>query len=167
MLLYGQDTKVADWVCRQLKMKPYPLGLYKAVGIIRGEQFIGGVVWHNYHEDNYGKPMLIEATIATIDKHWATRHNLREIFQYPFTQLRVGRVQASCHRKAKRVRSTLQRLGFSYEGICRQAHPQGGDVAHYSMLRNECRWIKNGKIVTFSSGSTRPNSDRAGANCEQ
>ena len=152
MLLYGQDAQVASWVCQQLKLKPFPEGLYRAIGIIHEGRLIGGVIWHNYHEDNNGKPLLIEVSIATLDKRWATRHNLRELFQYPFLQLGVKRVQATCHRKVKRVRSTLQRLGFQFEGIVRESHPLGGDAAHYSMLLNECLWIKSeSKVLPTSS----------------
>lgn len=142
MLIYGQDKAVMLWAYHQLEMKPLTDGLYRAIGIVHEGKNIGACVWHNYHEDNWGKPLLIEVTLVTVDKRWATRQNIRELFLYPFTQLQVGRVQANCHRKAKRVRSTLQRLGFTFEGVCRQAHPLGGDVAHYSMLRNECKWLK-------------------------
>lgn len=141
MLIYGQDAQVAAWVCSQLKLRPFTDGLYRAIGIVHNGREIGGVIWHNYHEDNWGKPLLIEVTLATIDKRWANRHTIRELFAFPFTQLGVKRVQATCHRKAKHVRSTLKKLGFSYEGIVRQAHPQGGDAAHYSILRNECFWL--------------------------
>jgi RimJ/RimL family protein N-acetyltransferase len=143
MLLYAQDEFVADWVCKQLRLKPYPKGLYVAIGIVIDNKLIAGVIWHNYHTDNYDKPLLIEVTLATIDKRWATRHTLKELFQYPFHQLGVKRVQATCSRKAKRVRLTLKRLGFSYEGIVREAHPNGGDAAHYSILKDECKWIRN------------------------
>lgn len=162
MLIYGQDTLVAAWVCQQLKLKPFPAGLYRAIGIVHEGKDIGGVIWHNYHEDNWGKPLLIEVTIATIDKRWATRHNLRELFAFPFTQLGVKRVQATCHRRAKHVRSTLKKLGFSYEGIVRQAHPHGGDAAHYSILRNECFWLKDkkseSKMFPASTGTDALNS---------
>lgn len=168
MLLYGRDAFVASWVCRQLKIKPYPEGLYRAIGIIHNDVMIGGCVWHNYHEDIYGKPLLIEVTLATIDKRWCTRHTLRELFLYPFSQIKVKRVQATCHRKAKRVRATLSRLGFQFEGIVREAHPQGGDAAHYSILKPECHWIKShGKVNAIGSGRTRSNNDSNGANREQ
>lgn len=160
MLIYGHDAQVAFWVCKQLKLKPYAEGLYRAIGIVRDGRNIGGVIWHNYHEDNFGNPLLIEVTLATVDKHWATRHNIRELFYYPFIQLGVKRVQATCHRKAKRVRTTLKKLGFSFEGIVREAHPQGGDAAHYSILKNECFWLKeHGKISTVNSSSSRSHND--------
>lgn len=143
MLIYGQDAAVMNWACKQLKLKPYPEGLYRAIGIVHDGRDIGACIWHNYHEDNWGKPLLIEVTLVTIDKRWATRQNIRELFLYPFTQIKVRRVQATCGRKAKRVRSTLSRLGFKFEGIIREGSPHGGDAAHYSMLLNECKWIKN------------------------
>lgn len=143
MLLYGQDALVAEWVRRQLKMRPFPEGLYCAVGILVNNEIKGGIVWNNYHTDNYGKPLLIEMTIAIIDKKCCTRQNLRELFSYPFRQLRVKRVQATCGRKAKRVRSSLLRLGFKFEGIIREGSPRGGDAAHYSMLQHECVWVND------------------------
>ena len=142
ILLYGQDAQVASWVCQQLKLRPFPDGLYRAIGIIHADKLIGGVIYNNFITDARGKPLLIEMTISTVDKRWCTRHNLRELFQYPFLQLGVKRVQATTSRKAKRVRGTLSRLGFKFEGIIREGHPHGGDAAHYSMLFNECKWLE-------------------------
>lgn len=167
MLIYGQDAAVASWVCRQLKLKPFPEGLYRGIGIVHDGRDIGGVIWHNYHEDNFGNPLLIEVTLATVDKRWATRHNIRELFAYPFIQLNVKRVQATCHRKAKRVRTTLTRLGFHFEGIVREAHPLGGDAAHYSILKPECKWINRGKISTSSASSARSGSNGSRADQQQ
>lgn len=159
MLVYGQDAQVMAWACRHLKLKPYQEGQYRAIGIVHDNKDIGACIWHNYHEDNYGKPLLIEVTLVTVDKRWATRQNIRELFHYPFSQLGVKRVQATCHRKAKRVRTTLKKLGFSFEGIVREAHPTGGDAAHYSMLKPECRWIKNeSKMSPTFTGSDTLNS---------
>lgn len=170
MLIYGQDAQVMHWACREMKLKPYPDGLYRAIGIVHNGKNIGACIWHNYHEDNFGKPLLIEVTLVTIDKRWATRQNIRELFQYPFQQLRVKRVQATTSRKAKRVRSTLSRLGFKFEGIVRDAHPMGGDAAHYSILRNECFWLKENphrKIDALCSSSTRSDNDSPGTDRQQ
>lgn len=170
MLLYGQDAFIADWCAKQLKLPPFEEGLYVAVGIMLDDKLVGGVVWNNYHTDAKGNPLLIEATLVTIDKRWASRHNLRELFAYPFIQLNVKRVQATCHRKARRVRTTLTRLGFQFEGVIRQAHPNGGDAAHYSILKHECFWLrgyKSGEISTAGTSRTRPNRNGSGTNCQQ
>jgi len=167
MLVYGQDKAVMTWAYNQLKMKPLPENSYCAIGITHQGKDIGACIWHNYHQDNWGNPLLIEVTLVTIDKRWATRQNIRELFYYPFCQLGVKRVQATCHRKAKRVRTTLKRLGFSYEGIVREAHPLGGDAAHYSMLKTECKWIVHGQKRAFSTTSTRSNDYGSGSNQEQ
>lgn len=164
MLVYGHDEIVAQWVAAKLRQPPYARGMARAIGITDNNILIAGVVYNNQHLDNHGKPLLIEMSIASVDKHWCTRHNLKELFSYPFLQLRVKRVQATCHRRAKHVRSFLDRLGFHFEGIVREAHPLGGDAAHYSMLKPECKWIKNGEIITKSASHTRPGNNGCRAN---
>lgn len=167
MLVYGHDEYVANWVAERLRLRPYEKGLFRAIGVTDNHQLIAGIVYNNFILDSKGRPLLIEMTIASVDKHWCTRHNLKELFAYPFIHLGVKRVQATCSRKAKRVRKFLQRLGFRLEGIMREGCPTGGDAAHFSMLHNECTWIDNGKIDTFSSGSTRSRQNGAGADCQQ
>lgn len=167
MLVYGQDAEVASWVSQRLKIGPYTPGLYRAIGVTHNGRLIGGIVYNNFYLNAKEKPLSVEMAIATIDKRWCTKHNLRELFSYPFTQLEVGRVQATCHRKAKRVRATLKRLGFSFEGICREAHPHGGDAALYSLLKHECKWINYGKILTISTSSAESSSDSGSANAIQ
>lgn len=158
MIVYGHDELVAQWVAAKLHMPPFPRGMCRAIGVTENNQLIAGVVYHNQHLDNRGKPLLIEMSIASLDKRWCTRHNLHELFQYPFRQLGVKRVQATCGRKAKRVRLFLSRLGFKFEGIQREANPFGGDLAHYSMLLNECKWLIYGQKFPLTSRSARPNS---------
>lgn len=166
-LIYGHDEAVANWVAGQIKHPPYPSGMYRAIGIMLDNSIIGGVIWHNYHEDFSGRPLLIEVTIATIDKRWCSGHNLRELFAYPFIQLGVKRVQATCHRKAKHVRITLDRLGFHFEGIVREAHPLGGDAAHYSLLKQECKWLNHGKKRSKLSSTARSSGNVCSANTIQ
>lgn len=168
-LVYGHNEIIAKWVATELKqpLNCYQNGMYHAVGVIKNDRIIGGIVWHNYHNAYNGEPLLIEVTIATIDKMWCSRHNLCELFGYPFIQLGVKRVQATCNKKSKHVRKTLERLGFKFEGIVRQGHPAGGDAAHYSILKNECKWLKNGKVNTIGSRSPESSGDIGSTNTIQ
>lgn len=135
MLVYGYDAQVAEWVSIKLG------GVYfencKAIGIVADNELIAGVVYNNYHE----QPKMIEASIASINPKWATREHLKGLFAYPFEQLEVVRLQASCSRKNKRIKRFLARLGFVFEGYARAAHHTGGDAAVFSMLKHECKWI--------------------------
>lgn len=137
MLLYGADREVREWCS---------LGLYGdldsfsendiAIGVVKNGELIAGVVYNNYV-----KSVSIEMSIYSVDKVWATRHNLRALFNYPFTQLGLRRVTALCSANERDVMKFLERLGFKQEGIHREAHFNGGDSVSYGLLRNECRYL--------------------------
>lgn len=138
-LLFGADQAVAQWVRQQLhNIDPGPCA---AIGIVRDNRLIAGVVYNNYIESPDGRPVSIEGTIASIDPAWCTKRNLHALFFYPFVTLGVARFQATTARKNKKARQFLVRLGFTLDGMARQAWPLGGDAAVYSMLKPECRYI--------------------------
>lgn len=136
MLIYGQDERVAEWVGKYLMKDAEAFKPCKAIGIERDGKLIAGVVYNKYEPG-----LLIEMSIASIDKAWATRHNLKALFQYPFTQLSLGRVQALCSAKDEGVQMFLKRLGFAHEGTHPCAYHDGGTALSFGMLKHECRWI--------------------------
>lgn len=139
MLVYGQDAEIAAWVAEKIGNPNF--GLCKAIGVEREGNLIAGIVYSNYIESPLGKPIMIEISMAAIDKRWATRHNLRELFAYPFIQLAVERVQVTTPVESEGVFKINKKLGFTYEGTARKAHFLGGDVHVLSMLRSECKWL--------------------------
>jgi hypothetical protein len=166
-LVYGNDIELCEWaglvVCQDKSAFSQPA---KAIGIIDNGKLICAVVYNNYRPSKIGS---IEMSIASIDKRWATRHNLRALFSYPFAQLNLGRVEAHCQAQDEGVINFLTRLGFVREGLHRQAYHDGSDALSFSMLRHECRWLgdNNGQENAKSSGSARSDSNRAGANSVQ
>ncbi len=134
-LVVGRDAQVAKWVRHQLPEHP-DFGLCTAIGIARDKRLIAGIVYNNYHD------YMVEASIAAIDPRWATRRVLWAIFFYPFEQLKVRRLQVTCAKHNKHTRKFNERLGFQYEGTGREAWPDGSGACVYSMLRKECRWLK-------------------------
>lgn len=159
-MVYGNDSQVAAWVSHHLGVD---FGLCAALGMAENDKLIAGVVFNNYQQYK-GASVSIEVTIHSLDKRWATRHSLRHIFAYPFSHLKVRRLQATVSRKKKKTRRFLERLGFRLDGIAREAWHEGGDAAVYSMLPNECKWIDNGKIIPLNASSTRPSSHVSGTN---
>lgn len=101
-------------------------------------------MYDNFCLDYHGNPLSIEGTIVCVDKHWATRNNLRALFAYPFFTLGVRRFEAKTAKHNHIGNLTLKKLGFTFEGCLRNAWPYGGDAHLYSMLSNECRWLNNG-----------------------
>lgn len=146
MLIAGQDEVVKALVSKLTGINGF--GPCATLAILEDDEFVGGALYSNYIESPDGEPVSIEVSLATLNKRWATKNNLRGLFSYPFIQLNVKRVQATTKAGADAVRSLLERLGFTFEGIGREAYPLGGDAAVYSMLRSECKWIENGKIIT-------------------
>lgn len=153
-LVYGHDREVADWVGRQLHVKDF--GLCCGIGVARSTDIIGGAVYNNFYYDEFGHPLKIEMSFATIDKRWATRGIIRGLLDYPFSHLKVKRVQLTIAKRNKHTRHFVQKLGFKLEGIARKAHHDGTDAAVYSLLNYE--WAKgkfSGKIDTLGPSCTR------------
>lgn len=139
--VFGQDEKVAEWVGSKIGNPKF--GLYTAIGVVEDGTPIAGVIYSNYFQHE-GKPISIEISCAAIDKRWATREVLRQLFSYPFHQLGLARIQVSIPVESANVRKFNEKLGFKYEGTGRKAHFLGGDMDVLSMLKHECKWIKNG-----------------------
>lgn len=152
-LVRTEKELVSQWVGCLLKGMEFA-GAY-SIGVMDGNKIIAGVVYNNFFLDCKKKPLSIEMTIASIDRKWCSRYNLNEFFAYPFIYLDVKRVTATCSRKDTETRAFLKRLGFRLEGIGRKAWFRGGDSAAYSMLKKECKWIKN-EQGQFGTSSTRP-----------
>lgn len=136
-LLFDRD--VADWVSDQIWGAP-EFENHQAIGVLRGSELVGGVVYHNYREHD------IELSCAATDPRWLSRGRLSVLFGYPFIQLGCLRVTAVAARSNKRARRMNERLGFKLEGCARKAW-EGKDAMLYGMLREECRWLRypNGK----------------------
>jgi len=142
-LVFGENEAVSQWVAIQLGCRPSFFFPSKAIGVSVDGDLIAGVVYNNMRPDGIGS---IEMSIASIDKRWATRHNLAVFFGYPFNQLRLERAEAHCAASAMGVRDFLLKLGFSQEGIHRKAHHNGEDAVSFAMLKQDCRWINGKKL---------------------
>lgn len=142
MLLYGADKDVADWVSKQLLGEIGYFGECRAIGVVVDNRLIAGVVYNNYRESPKGTPLHLEMSIASIDKRWATRQNIRALFKYPFIDLDVKRVNTHCSTQAEGVIKFNYRLGFTLEGL----HPklfEDGDAYSWGMLKEKCKWISS------------------------
>lgn len=137
---YKDDKEAVEWVSKYLSGVEF--GLCVGMGLRdQNNNLIGGIIYSNEILDIKGKTISIEMTIATKTPRWCSRSNLNLAFAYPFIQLGVKRVQATCAISNHKVRNFLERLGFNLEGIGRELWLHGGDCALYSMLKHECKWI--------------------------
>jgi RimJ/RimL family protein N-acetyltransferase len=140
VLLYGADKEVSEWVSDQLFNVSGMFENSTAIGLVKNNKLIAGTVYNNFKTLPNDDPHIIEMSIATIDKRWATKAYLKAIFSYPFTDLGVRRVQILTSTANEGINDLVFRLGFIKEGTLKSAHISG-DGYLWRMLKDECRWI--------------------------
>lgn len=121
MLVYNASRELCKWAGLKLWKDENAFNPASAIGISRNNKIIAAVVYNNYVTTLQNEPLLCEMTIVSVDKRWATRHNLHALFAYPFHQLQLKRVQAICSADDEGVQQFLKKVGFTYEGTHRQA----------------------------------------------
>lgn len=108
------------------------------IGVVDGPELLAVVIYSDYREID------IEMSIASTTPRWASRDIIRALFEYPFIQLRTDRVTAITSKNNRHTRRFLERLGFRLEGTHRKALRGGRTACTYGMLRDECKWLKEG-----------------------
>lgn len=145
-ILIGADQLVSDLVASRIPhMRGRSFGPHTALGVIRNEELIGGVVYHAYMGHDIQVSIAFDR-IAFIP--W------RALFSYPFNELGCARITAVVGRKNKRSRGLVRKLGFIEEGLHRKGLDGFEDAFSYGMVRENCRWIKgrtDGQIITAAS----------------
>lgn len=112
-----------------------PWGNFRAIGLVRRNTLIAGVVYNNFEAAN------VCAHIGAIEGcHWLTPHFLRAMFDYPFNEMGKRRITALCARKNKRARRFVEKLGFKVEGTLSHYYDRD-DLIVYGMLKGNCQFI--------------------------
>lgn len=135
MIVYG-DELLCQWA--SLQLFGHSDGFdhkARAIGVTKDDKIICVVVYTDYHDH------MIEMHIASIDSRWATRYNLKVFFSYPFSELRLDRVQAILAASNERAISMAERLGFTQEGYHPKAFIGGVDAVSFGMLKPDCKWL--------------------------
>ena len=101
---------------------------------------VGGVTYTNFT----GRE--IWASIWLDDKKALTKATLNALFSYPFIHCGVTRLSTNTKAGNEESLKLQKKMGFVEEGRLRRFF---GDEPHedailMSMLKDECRWIKNG-----------------------
>ncbi len=148
-LLLNRDDYVSAWL--QSKIPGISFHDCKAIGIIKNQKLIAGVVYHNLRDGQ------IEASIAVTDKNWANKTILYALFAYPFKQCNCHRILVTVRDNNNKSIKLAKRLGFKHEGKLRQMFPPH-DAVLLGMLRNDCKWLNikgnnYGKVKTISTAS--------------
>lgn len=142
MILAGERERVALWVANRIRdLREPPVRDYEAIGVTNEGRLIGGVIYAEYREIYPGQHDIRMHCAG--EPGWLTRASLAVFFGYPFRQLACIRVTATVARANRRALDMNRRLGFVIEGCLRDGYGAGRDGLLLSMLRRECRWIKD------------------------
>jgi RimJ/RimL family protein N-acetyltransferase len=120
------------WVIEHIK-RPLCDPNFQAVGIKRDGKMIAGVVYDHYAQRS------INMHVAGEGK-WATKHNLRIFFDYPFNQLQVNKVVGYVDSTQQKIINFDKHLGFVEESIIKDAG-YWGDIVILTMTKEQCRFL--------------------------
>lgn len=134
-LVVDTDGSIAAWVCKGLDMDTAELGENMTIGIKRGEELIGGLIYNNGREN-----IDIWWTLYTTDRRWCTRRILKKLFGLAFEKLNCRRINLLVSQGNCKSQELVNRLGFKVEGFLRKYRTNGEDCFIFGMLKNECKW---------------------------
>lgn len=124
---------VGPWVAARTKGSWTP---YRgtAIGLRVGGELVAGALYEDWNTVNIVSHFAAEG-------NWAVhRKFLRHIFDYPFRQLKVKRITCPVAESNMITRQFIEKLGFEFEFMLQDAHPDGGIIL-YKMTPENCRWL--------------------------
>lgn len=104
----------------------------------------GAVLYINYRHNS------IEMACAG-EGGWLTRGHLRDLFRYPFLQLKCWTVLTMVERGNAKAREFNRKLGFTEKCVLENGHHKLKDVILHSMTRDQCRWIGTATVANKSA----------------
>lgn len=110
---------------------------YSAIGLEQDGQVVAGVVY-----EQHSGPNILTHIASDGSRAWLTPAYLGAIFRYPFLQLACARITAIVRADNADSRRFVEHLGFSHEGLMREACEDGADLIIYGMLKRECRFLQ-------------------------
>ena len=135
--VFEDKEVIKNWVEERIPGMSFNDGSYAAIGVEneQGER-VAGVIYNHY--TGHDISMHVASTHGTL---WARPHILRDLFAFPFNQLKCRRVTGFVSALNEHTLPFDEHLGFRREGILRDATPDG-DMHIIGMTRQECRWLE-------------------------
>lgn len=132
MIVYDA-ARISRWVCEKAGGVPQPNDTGIAIEV--DGVLVVGMRYDGYTESSIAMHSRVD------DPHRVTREWLRQIFDYPFNQLKVKRVTGLVSSANERAQKTNEHLGWKRETVLADYFPDGDGIV-YRMYKDECRWLK-------------------------
>ena len=105
------DPRVSEWVSERLGYKR-GFGNCHALGVLRGESLIAGVVYHDWSPENE----TVQLSAAADDRRWLSRQVVRDVLGYPFSFAQTSFIQTDMENPARAI---FRKLGATEHVIPR------------------------------------------------
>jgi RimJ/RimL family protein N-acetyltransferase len=106
----------------------------QGIGLDRDGELIAGVLYDNFN----GKSVCMH--VAGVG-NWLNRDFLRVCFDYPFNQMKVGKLIGLVDSGNAKALKFDRHLGFVSEALIKDAG-KTGDLHILTMTREQCRFLK-------------------------
>ena len=136
-MLTTDFSRIAPFVNAATKSEVQSVG-GAGIGWLRDDDVVAGVLY----EDYTGEGGSITAHIAVAPGAVMTREFIRTIFDYPFKQLRVGRIFATVASDNWKSHRLVAHMGFEPMTTVVGYYPDA-DMVIYVMTADKCRWLEN------------------------
>lgn len=135
--------QIAEYVRQRIPRVENPFdNAIGALGVDRGGDFLGGIVFYNPGTFK-GQVYDVEMAFAFDRADWIRPATLRHLFCYPFRQLNCVRMSCIIARKNKKTRKLAEFCGFKVEGVGRKRWDGVQDCIYYGMTREDCRFLED------------------------
>lgn len=139
-ILFGDDDRVCAWIAERIpgyQRRTHAQG----IGVLRGDDIVAAVVFENWNG------IHCEMSVAADPgSGWLTRNLARVCFHHAFHTLGCVAVSGVVAMSNADSISLATRMGCFPEAIVKFAAHDGSDLVILKMLREECRWIRNGTV---------------------
>jgi hypothetical protein len=136
MLSFDKDL-IGPWVFKQIG-KPWGPEGREAIGLVRGTEVLGGVVFEDY------TGVCIQAHIALSSARVPCRKLLSAAAGYAFNQMGVQKILGVVRSTNLPALKMDMRIGFKPEAVIKGVF-EDGDMVIMSMTREDCSFIPNNK----------------------
>lgn len=101
------DARVAQWVGWQIWGRMDAFDACTAMGVLRGDKLVAGLVFHNWEPDHG----VIEVSAAAVDRRWLTRKVASTALRYAFEECACQMVVARYSERNTPARKIWVALG--------------------------------------------------------
>jgi RimJ/RimL family protein N-acetyltransferase len=130
-IVLGADALVCEWLAKTqgLEVPQHPRLI---LAIADGDQLVGAfvIVWHH----NRTAELSIYGTVS--------QETVKQMFRTVFEQCEVYRLEVRTEKSNKAIRRAAPKCGFSFEHTARHYYGPNRHAYVYSMIPEQCRWLK-------------------------